>query len=806
VLASNYQDVIDQLRSVGLVGRGVDDGLQVGTARPVRCRVEGDREKRGWYWLHDLTTSSGDALIVGTFGVWQGDSSNTQKVELRKTEISADQREALKRRLADDRKRMEAERRREVERAASKASSAWLKCSSEGADQHAYIVRKKVRGFGLRVSPSGALVVPMMDVSGRIHGLQLIRTAAATKAAERPEKEYWPPGLAKTGHFHLIGAPQPGEAILVGEGFATAASLHIASGRPAAVAFDANNLRPVCEALRKSYPRSPILVCADDDALAKCHGCSTRLVLADHPKACPSCGAEHRRVNTGCQAAEAAALAGRGAWIRPVFADEETRRAAFLDHGTKLTDFNDLADVQGQAAVGHQLQAHLRQIERPEGFQAPGHTANGVGGEYRPGPIRSSSHLEDRFVLIEAHGGAVFDRSRHQIISLSDMRDLCQRPEHYRDWRESPNRVHAESRQVGFDPTQRDTSITCNLYGGWPTQPQAGQCGKLLDLLRYMCSGDANAEALFRWVLCWIAYPIQHPGAKMKSTLVLHGPQGTGKNLFFEAVMAIYGLYGDVIDQSAIEDKFNDWASRKLFLIADEVVARSDLYHVKNKLKALITGDRIRINPKNFAAYWERNCVNLVFLSNEAMPVVLEEDDRRHCVIWTPPKRPPAYYAEVMREVAEGGTAALHDYLLRLDLGDFGPGSRPPETDAKNTLLNLSLDSPERWHDALVTGDIDGVKPCTGKAEDWFRIYEIWCRRNNVRVAPTPKFINALDRKRGVSTRRERFRTPNGAQKNPLSILYLGDGNPPEGVDRPAWLGTQVVAVAQQLDAYREAK
>ena len=63
--------------------------------------------------------------------------------------------------------------------------------------------------------------------------------------------------------------------------------------------------------------------------------------------------------------------------------------------------------------------------------------------------------------------------------------------------------------------------------------------------------------------------------------------------------MAIYGQYGSVIDQVAIEDRFNDWASRRQFLIVDEVVAWSDLYHVKNKLKVFITGKLIRINPKN---------------------------------------------------------------------------------------------------------------------------------------------------------------------------------------------------------------
>src|SRR5690606_17139585 len=142
---------------------------------------------------------------------------------------------------------------------------------------------------------------------------------------------------------------------------------------------------------------------------------------------------------------------------------------------------------------------------------------------------------------------------------------------------------------------------------------------------------------------------------------------------------------------------FNDWASRKLFMIADEVVARTDLYHIKNKLKALITGNRIRINPKNYSAYWEQNHMNLVFLSNETMPVVLEEDDRRHCVIWTPATREVDFYAAVLTEIESGGPAALHDHLLNLDLGDFHTGSAAPLTEAKSNLIGLGLDSPTRW-------------------------------------------------------------------------------------------------------------
>jgi len=45
-MASNYDDVKLQLTGFGLQVERLETG------RMVRCRVEGDREKRGWYILH----------------------------------------------------------------------------------------------------------------------------------------------------------------------------------------------------------------------------------------------------------------------------------------------------------------------------------------------------------------------------------------------------------------------------------------------------------------------------------------------------------------------------------------------------------------------------------------------------------------------------------------------------------------------------------------------------------------------------------------------------------------------------------
>lgn len=794
---SNYDDVVDQLRAAGLIV----ERLEVGSTRPVRCHVEGDREKRGWYILHEFCTSAGELLIVGSFGVWRGNENQAQKVELRKSEISDEQRKALKAKLAEDLRRANAARKRENERAADRAATMWSRLATDGDSD--YLDAKRVQGFGLRYTPNGTAVVPLLDTAGRIHGLQFLRSAAAATKAKRHAKEFWPAGLAKKGHFHLVGSPS--WIVLVAEGYATAATLHMATGHPVAVAYDAGNLLPVAQELRKRYPQTKVLLCADDDVYGKCRhdACRARLVLPTHPTHCPACGQEHGYTNAGVSSASAAALTINGAWAAPQFANPDANAATYLERGIKPTDYNDLYLAEGLHVVRVQIEAKLSTLKwAAQLASAADTTNNGAGGKLTP--IQSLGQLLNRYALVYAHSGAVFDRQEHLLMSLSDMRDACVRRDLHRMWAESSERDIVRIREVGFDPTETDPAVTCNLYAGWPTQPAAGDCTKLLELLRYMCSTDRNPEQLYQWVLRWIAYPIQHPGAKMKSTVVIHGPQGTGKNLFFEAVMKIYGEYGDVLDQSAVEDKFNDWASRKLFMIADEVVARMDLYHIKNKLKALITGERIRINPKNFQAYWERNHLNLVFLSNEAMPVALDEDDRRHCVVWTPEKQRTEFYTQVLAEIRDGGVAALHDHLLHLDLGDFGPGTYPPETAAKAELIGLGLDSPLRFYDELIVGDIPGLDAMPGLTADWYEIYKLWCSRSGVRPAPIPKFVNALDRKRGVASRRKRY-TPGTDVKGPHAFLFPAGDTVPEGRNELDWLGACYGDVRTMVTNYREA-
>lgn len=184
-MADNHDAVVDQLRAAGLLPELplLTDGSKQ------RCRVEGDREKRGWYILHAVAGREGGQIIVGTYGVWHGNDPGSRKVEVSKAPMSDEQRRALAERLKSDRKRVEAERKRRAAEAADRARQRWAAASETG--ESPYLVRKGVQGYGLRYEPDGTALVPIADGAGQIHGLQELKPDGT--------KLYWPAGVARRG-------------------------------------------------------------------------------------------------------------------------------------------------------------------------------------------------------------------------------------------------------------------------------------------------------------------------------------------------------------------------------------------------------------------------------------------------------------------------------------------------------------------------------------------------------------------------------------------------------------------------------
>jgi putative DNA primase/helicase len=292
-----------------------------------------------------------------------------------------------------------------------------------------------------------------------------------------------------------------------------------------------------------------------------------------------------------------------------------------------------------------------------------------------------------------------------------------------RMWLGSDKRRNVRPEQVVFDPSGKCGPECINLYGGLDMVPLAGNCLPIVELLYHLVDKD---EEVRDWILDWIAYPLQNPGAKMPTSVIMHGDEGSGKNLFWEIVRDIYGEYGTVVGQDQLEDKFNDWISRKLFIIGDEVLSRQEMRHLKGKLKAMISGTEIKINTKMMPVRSEANHANLVFLSNEIQPNALDASDRRYCVVWTPPKLERAYYQAVVQCRDKGGREAFMQHLLARDLAGFDAYGPPPVTRAKDDLIDISRPNPERWLLAWQAGVLP-VSYRTCSADQAYRFYRRWC-------------------------------------------------------------------------------
>ena len=253
--------------------------------------------KRGdtsaWYVLHL------DGVPAGVFGCWRAGLTSTWCGKPMDS-LSEAERSAHRERIRAMRAQRDAEEAKRLRSEADRAAARWRAASPKC--RHPYLAAKGVQPHGLR-QDGAVLLVPLRDTAGQLHSLQTIDTDGNKRYRGR-----------KKGCYHAIGRPQG--VLVIAEGYATAASIHEATGHAVAVAFDSGNLLPVAAALRAKYPALLLALAADDD---------------------------HRTEgNPGLSAATAAAWAVGGFVVKPQFP---------ADRPPKASDFNDLAALAGLDAV-----------------------------------------------------------------------------------------------------------------------------------------------------------------------------------------------------------------------------------------------------------------------------------------------------------------------------------------------------------------------------------------------------------------------------------------------------------------------
>ena len=349
--------------------------------------------------------------------------------------------------------------------------------------------------------------------------------------------------------------------------------------------------------------------------------------------------------------------------------------------------------------------------------------------------------LSKRFSLIYSTDTA-WDAREEMIVRVQAMRLTFGR-EPVNMWLARPTRRLVMPRDLVFEPGHTVAEHQINMWSGLELDPvpcEAADVKPMLDLLRHLCSETSTSaddvDAVMDWILCWQALPLQQLGTKMQTACVFHGAQGTGKNMYWDVWRDLYGANGITVGQVELEDKFNGWISRKLAIIADEVVSRQEMYHGKNKIKLIVTQhDKFPIRGMQQETRWESNHANVVFLSNESQPLALEERDRRMTVVYTPLEADLAVYQAVRQFLASGGRGKWLHYLQQYPLNGFNAHTKPLLTKAKVDLIELGWKPAERFGYEWLEGYLDlPLRVCS--AEQLYRAFRRWCDMNGEKWPP----------------------------------------------------------------------
>jgi antirestriction protein ArdC/phage/plasmid primase-like uncharacterized protein len=230
------------------------------------------------------------------------------------------------------RKALEAQIMATQAKVAKRAYAAFMN-AAEAPEDHPYLQKKQVKAHGLKVDENGNLLVPLRDTKGFLWNLQVIREDGTKRFLK---------GGRKTGLMHVIGDGKG--PLIIAEGYATAATLSEATGRAAAVAFDAGNLAPVAEALKAKEPERALVIAADDD--------------------------HAQRKNAGLTRAREAAESVKAELIVPSLSQAEKAKG--------LTDFNDMAQARGMETLKANLALLIRE-PAPEKQKASARGKNRAG-------------------------------------------------------------------------------------------------------------------------------------------------------------------------------------------------------------------------------------------------------------------------------------------------------------------------------------------------------------------------------------------------------------------------------------------
>ncbi len=213
-----------------------------------------------------------------------------------------------------------------------------------------------------------------------------------------------------------------------------------------------------------------------------------------------------------------------------------------------------------------------------------------------------------------------------------------------------------------------------------------------LDFLRRWFPDDKERD-YFGW---WLAMSVRHQEQKIIATPLLRSEHGVGKGFFAETLLP--GLLGKtsvaLCHLKDVVGDFNETVEGKTLLVIDEVYRSKK--STTDALKSIQANATLTLRRKHQPVVVIDNYINFIITSNDHIPLVIENDDRR---FWIPAfirhreskSETDHFLNDVFKPwLLNGGFQSVRDYLEQVDLTKYRSTAPALMTESKQDLLGFT--------------------------------------------------------------------------------------------------------------------
>ena len=209
----------------------------------------------------------------------------------------------------------------------------------------------------------------------------------------------------------------------------------------------------------------------------------------------------------------------------------------------------------------------------------------------------------------------------------------------------------------------------------------------------------------------WLA-GIMQTRSKQLTAWVFMGQPGAGKNVLLDHVLKpLLGPRQAIkVEDEQLKNPFNGWLQNAILIAFNEVAHDNRTRNsINSKVKAIITDNDIMINEKNVKIFTIDNHVNALFFSNDTIPVLIEENDRRFNVVRTGGNmRKQSWFADPEHFFADvkGELDVFAEYLINYNY-DAILAKTVISNGVKDALVDVGMTRYAEFASHLKANDVD---------------------------------------------------------------------------------------------------